>query len=64
MGKTGTYAAARRSVEGGDDGIRSLLQIFRALNWPKARVCSKTGLFWGGVTESKGTFKLLMLIIA
>jgi len=60
-------AAATRSVERGDNGILSFLQIFWALGWPKARVCSKTGLFWGGDAESKGTFKLketVMLIIA
>jgi len=38
----------------GDDGILSFLQIFWALGWPKARVCSITGLFWGADAESKG----------
>ena len=67
MGLNGTYAAAKRSVKGGDDGIPRFRQIFWALGWPKAHVCSKTGLFWGGDTESRGTFKLkerVMLIIA
>jgi hypothetical protein len=67
MGLNGTYAAAKRSLEGGDDGIPSFLQIFWALGWRKARVYSKTGLFWGRDTESNRTFELkerAMLIIA
>jgi len=51
-------ATATRSMERGDDGILSFLQIFWALGWPKARVCTKTGLFWDGDAKSKGTFKL------
>jgi hypothetical protein len=67
MGFNGTYAAAKRSVKGGDDGISIFRQIFWALGWPKARVCSKSGLFWVADTKSRVTFKLkerVMLIIA
>jgi hypothetical protein len=53
MGLNGTYAMAKRSVESRDDSIPSSLQIFWALGWPKTRVCSKTGMFCGGHTESK-----------
>jgi hypothetical protein len=54
-------------VERGDNGILSFLQICWAFGWPKPRVFSKTGLFWGGDAESKGTLKFkerIMLIIA
>jgi hypothetical protein len=67
MRLNGTYATAECSAEGGDDSIPSFLQIFWPLGWPKACVCNKTGLFWGGDTKSKETFKLkerVMLIIA
>jgi len=35
MGLNGTYAAPKRSVESGDDGIPSFFQIFWALVGPK-----------------------------